>query len=400
MLRKTYKFASVQFLLILLISFFAFSATSVTSSASAIAKNNKLHGGIEIGSRGVKGTAINFSRKGSGYDVKIIYTEVINTSIMKVKDNKFTPEAMQETADAVNKMFTRMQQEYQVPVEQIYIVGSSGLRADNKPDLVSAVNKATGKPMSFLTVDLEVQLSIAGTIPRRREEETKPQDEREASMLLDIGSGNTKGGYQLPGSGPTDEFVTMGIPFGTVSFTNEASKLRKAETDLNSFALDALLISQTTLNEQLRKEIEKKPGLLARNRIYFSGGIVWAMATLMHPENRKAFVPLTTDDITLFHYRARNDVNALLNPDLAYIADELKRNEIKKEIESVKATFSPKNIVAGAEILNAVSAEFKLQGKTIWFARYGHLSWILSYVRGQAEKQLLTAERSTTSALK
>ncbi len=400
MLRKTYKYASVQFLLIFLISFFAFSATSATSSASAIAKNTKLHGGIEIGSRGVKATAINFSRKGSGYDVKIIYTEVINTSIMKVKDNKFTPEAMQETADAVNKMFTRMQQEYQVPVEQIYIVGSSGLRSDNKSDLVSAVNKATGKSMSFLTVDLEVQLSIAGTIPRRRDDETKPLDEREASMLLDIGSGNTKGGYQLSGSGPTDEFVTMGIPFGTVSFTNEASKLRKVEADLNSFALDALLISQHTLSEQLRKEIEKKPGLLSRNRIYLSGGIVWAMATLMHPENRKAFVPLTTDDIALFHYRARNDVNALLNPDLSYIADELKRNEIKKEIESVKATFSPKNIVAGAEILNAVNSEFKLQGKNIWFARYGHLSWILSYVRGQAEKQLLTAERSTTSALK
>lgn len=397
MLRKTYQHTFVQFLLVLLISLIAFTATSKPVAA---AKNNKLHGGIEIGSRGVKGTAINFSRKGSGYDVKIMYTEVINTSIMKVKDNKFTPEALQETADAVNKMFTRMQQEYQVPVEQIYIVGSSGLRSDNKSDLVSAINKATGKPMSFLTVEMEVQLSIAGTIPRSREDETKPVNEREASMLLDIGSGNTKGGYQLPGAGPTDEFVTMGIPFGTVSFTNEASKLRKAETDLNSFALDALLISQTTLNEQLRKEIEKKPGLLARNRIYLSGGIVWAMATLMHPENRKAFVSVTTDDITLFHYRARNDTNALLNPDLSYIQDELKRNEIKKDVESVKATFSPKNIVAGAEILNAVSSEFKLQGKTIWFARYGHLSWILSYVRGQAEKQLLTAERSTTSALK
>lgn len=400
MLRKTYKYASFQFLLIFLISFFAFSATSVTSSASAVAKNNKLHGGIEIGSRGVKGTAINFSRKGSGYEVKIIYTEVINTSIMKVKDNKFTPEALLETAEAVNKMFARMQQEYQVPVEQIYIVGSSGLRSDNKPDLVSAVTKATGKPMSFLTVEMEVQLSIAGTIPRRREDETKPLDEREASMLLDIGSGNTKGGYQLSGSGPTDEFVTMGIPYGTVSFTNEASKLRKVEADLGSFALDALLISPHTLNEQLRKEVEKKPGLLSRNRIYLSGGIVWAMATLVHPENRRAFVSLTTDDITLFHYRARNDVNALLNPDLSFIADELKRNEIKKDVESVKATFSPKNIIAGAEILNAVNSEFKLQGKTIWFARYGHLSWILSYVRGQAEKQLLTAERSTTSALK
>ncbi len=393
MLRKLFSFATVLCFSVLLLSAFA-------STAEAIGKNNKLHGGIEIGARGVKATAINFTRKGSGYDVKILYTETINTSIMKTKDNRFTPEGLKEAADAVKTMFDKLQQEHQVPVEQIYIVGSSGLRADNKPALVSEIQKATGKAMSFLTVELEVKLSIAGTIPRKRDDETRPINEREASMLLDIGSGNTKGGYQLPASGQADEFVTMGIPFGTVSFTNEAGKLRKTEADLGGFALDALLLSPKLLNESLKKEIAAKPGLLARNKVYLSGGIVWAMATLIRPDNRRAFVSLTNDDIALFHYRARNDVNALLNPDLSFIADELKRNEVKKEIESVKAVFSPKNIIAGAEILNAAAAEFKLQGKEIWFARYANLSWILSYVRGQAEKQISAAEHSTTSALK
>lgn len=396
MLRKVSSIATVLCFSIFLLSSYGSNASAKTVTG----KNNKLHGGIEIGARGVKGTAINFTRKGSGYDVKILYTETINTSIMKVKDNRFTPEGLKEAADAVKKMFDRLQQEHQVAVEQIYIVGSSGLRADNKAELVSEVQRATGKTMSFLTVELEVQLSIAGTIPRKRDDETRPVNEREAAMLLDIGSGNTKGGYQQSGAGQADEFVTMGIPYGTVSFTNETSKLRKTEADLGGFALDALLLSPKLLNEQLRKEVERKPGLLSRNRVYLSGGIVWAMATLLHPDNRRAFVTLTNDDIALFHYRARNDVNALLNPDLTFINDVLKQNEIKKEIESVKAVFSPKNIIAGAEILNAVSQEFKLEGKEIWFARYGSLSWILSYVRGQAEKQLSAAERSTTSALK
>ncbi|HEX9000635.1 MAG TPA: hypothetical protein VGB07_12090, partial [Blastocatellia bacterium] len=77
-----------------------------------------------------------------------------------------------------------------------------------------------------------------------------------------------------------------------------------------------------------------------------------------------------------------------------------RRMTAQKEIDSVKAAFTPKNIIAGAEILSAVSTEFKLQNKKIWFARFGHLSWILSYVRGQAEKQLLAAEGSTSSAQK
>lgn len=394
MLRKIHSIKPALAFLILLLAVFACSA----NAESLAVKNNKLHGGIEIGSRGVKGTAINFTRKGNGYDVKILYTETINTSIMKLKDNRFTPEGLKEAADAVKKMFDRLQQEYQVPVEQIYIVGSSGLRADNKPELIGEVQKATGKAMSFLTVEMEVQLSIAGTIPNQRDDEAKPLKEREVALLLDIGSGNTKGGYQQPDSA-NYEFVTMGIPLGTVSFTNEVNKLRKTEADLNGFALDAMVLSPKLLSEQLRQETLKKPGMLYRKRVYLSGGIIWAMATLMHPENRKAFVTLTTDDIAMFHYRARNEMEALLNPDLSHV-DEAKRAEVKKEIESVKAVFTPKNIIAGAEILNVLSSEFKLENKNVWFARYSNLSWILSYVRGQAEKQLSAAERSTTSALR
>jgi hypothetical protein len=267
------------------------------------------------------------------------------------------------------------------------------------------LKNATGKAMSFLSVEMEVQLSIAGTIPVQREDENRPGNERQAAMLIDIGSGNTKGGYQqatpAPATGiPVDEFVTMGIPYGTVTFTNEASRYRKDEADLHAFALDAVALSPKLLNEQLGKEIAKKPGLIARERLYLTGGIVWAMATLLHPENRRAFVPLTVEDINLFHYLARTDVNSLLNPDLLFINDETRRQEAKKEIESVKTVFTPRNIIAGAEILSAVSTEFKLQDRKIWFARYGSLSWILSYVRGQAEKQLLSAEHSTSSAQK
>jgi hypothetical protein len=382
----------------------ALSAFTVTAKTIAVAKNDKLHGGIEIGSKGVKATALHFTRKGNGYDVKILYSETINTTIMKVKDNKFTPEAIAETVEAVKKIFTRLQQEHQISPEHIYIVGSSGLRSDNKQELVSEVKKATGKAMSFLSVEMEVQLSIAGTIPQQRDDD-KPGNERHAAMLIDIGSGNTKGGYQqaisAPVTGvPVDEFVTMGIPYGTVTFTNEATRYRKAEGDLREFALDAMLLSPKTLNEQLGREIAKKPGLMVRERLYLTGGIVWAMATLLYPENRRAFVPLTAEDINRFHYQARSDVNSLLNPDLSFITDQARRMTAQKEIDSVKAAFTPKNIIAGAEILSAVSTEFKLQNKKIWFARFGHLSWILSYVRGQAEKQLLAAEGSTSSAQK
>lgn len=92
----------------------ALAAVSATGKTIGNSKNEKLHGGIEIGSKGVKATALNFTRKGNGYEVKILYTETINTTIMKVNDNRFTPEAINDTVQAVPKMFTKMQQEYQI----------------------------------------------------------------------------------------------------------------------------------------------------------------------------------------------------------------------------------------------------------------------------------------------
>jgi hypothetical protein len=386
------KFSSI--LSFLLMAALLLAANGAESSAKTN-PNKKLHGGIEIGSRGVKATAIRFDRKRASYDVNILYTDVINTNIMRVKDNRFTPEAVKETAEAVQKFFARLQSEHQIAPEQIYIVGSSGLRAENKNDLVEEVRKLTGKTMSFLSVEMEVQLSIAGTIPQQRDD-LLVQNERAAAMLIDIGSGNTKGGYLQPVASPSNgtvvnDFVTMSIPMGTQTFTNEASRNLNNENDLRTFALNAVVLSPAMLNASLRKEIEKKPGLLNRERVYLSGGIAWAMATLLYPANRRSFVQLTAADIDLFQYRLRDDPNSLLNPKLTEISDPLRRIEAAKEIESVKAVFTPKNLIAGAEILKAVSTEFNLEKRKIWFARFGNLSWILSYVRGQAEKQILAA---------
>ncbi len=62
------------------------------------------------------------------------------------------------------------------------------------------------------------------------------------------------------------------------------------------------------------------------------------------------------------------------------------RQEAEREVDTVRNTFTPKNLIAGAEILLAVIAEMNLSGKQLLFARFGHLAWTLSYVRLQAEQ--------------
>ena len=365
----------------------------LVAQATAQGETGELYGGIEIGSKGVKATVIRVTEGEEGNIIKLIYAEVVNTTLMQLKDNKFAPDVIRDTVQAVQRLHGRMLAEYKVPEERINIIGSSGLRADNPQDLVQAVRDKLGKPLSFLDVESEVQLSIVGTIPQRYRTKSGWADNRGVSVLIDIGSGNTKGGYQvirqMPTGAPDYDYVTVGIPKGTVSFTNEVSQAVSDNDELEAFARKARELSPASLRSALRKEMERKPGLFNRQRVYLTGGIVWAMATLLHPDDRRTLVPLTSDEIEMFYRQVTRDpqgLQKLLNPDLSKrIPNRAMRKDAEKELEAVRNSFSPRNLIAGAEILRAVNQEFSLTGKRIRFARYGYLAWILSYVRLQVE---------------
>src|SRR5262245_13930077 len=118
--------------------------SSQTYAQSSKTGLGELYGGIEIGAKGIEATAIRVSDNENGYSVKLIYAEVINTTAPQLKDNRFSPETIQDTALAVQKLLTRMRQEHKVPLERIGVIGSSGLRADNQEELIKAVKDQTG----------------------------------------------------------------------------------------------------------------------------------------------------------------------------------------------------------------------------------------------------------------
>jgi len=379
-----------SFLLALMVAFVAPSSSYGQTRKPAAPELEQLHGGIEIGSKGVKGVALRVSGEDEGYGVKILYAEIINTTPVQTKDGKFTPEAIRDTGLAVQRFHQRMLQDYHVPATNIYIVVSSGLVGDNPQDLAAEVRQRTNQTPLFLDVDSEVQLTISGAIPRRYKSGQAWYDNRGISVLIDIGSGNTKGGYQqlrqLTIGNPDYDYVTWGITKGTVTYTTEVTKAAGDASDYQTFVKRSQELSNSSLRAPLRNEVGRKPGLSNRKKVYLSGGIVWAMATLLHPEDRRSFTPLTAADINNFYNRATANPETLLEPDLSRIANAALRQDAEREVESVRNTFTPKNLIAGAEILRAVSAEMNLANKRLLFARYGHLAWILSYVRLQAEK--------------
>ncbi len=103
---------------------------------------------------------------------------------------------------------------------------------------------------------------------------------------------------------------------------------------------------------------------MTRKKFYLTGDIVWAMAVLLNPEDQRADIPLSIEDINNFHFRAMNDPESLLNPDLSKITDQNARNEARKGREAIKSLYTPKTLAAGAEAMKVVVTELNLEEKT------------------------------------
>ncbi len=328
-----------------------------------------LYAGIEIGSKGVKAMVIELSPADEEgiYNTDTKMRKSINTGIISnvVKTGLFLDSAINETALAVKELLYEIKDKYGVLETNIFIVGSSGLlQAKNKNKLLERVYEQTGKEMGFISAEKEVFFNILGSIPEKY---------RSSALSLDIGSGNTKIGF-IENLGDSSRTVSIEIPFGTVSFTDTIQK--EAGTKEKFVAISKRL--NKLITDKIDNEAQRKPVLKNRSPIFIVGGIVWAMTTLLYPENQDSFVKLTASDINRFYVSLAKNLEGVLNPDPSKIKDNTIREEALKQIQAVKDTFTNENLIAGAEILKATSDKLNFKNKELYFSRYG--SWLWGYI--------------------
>lgn len=316
----------------------------------------ELHGGIEVALRSVRAIVLRIPTNAEGDNIKILNSDHLTPSTPFPRDDKPTPEYIRDLAQVVQKLSERLQQDFRVPTNQIYLLGLSELAGQIRDDLARELREKIGKEITFLDAKGETELNIAGNIPRRYQYEGKWYDNRSISLLLDISATNVRGGYQqlsLTSRGRTEyDYVTWDIP----------------------------------VRGPLRAEAAQNPGLMMRKKVYLVGNIVWALAALLHPADQQPYLPLNIEDINSFYYRAMTDPEALLNPDLSKIRDENARKEARKEREAIKAIYTPRTLAAGAEALKIAAAELNLDDKRLIFARNSIWARLLNFVRLQIEQ--------------
>ncbi|MBV8588309.1 MAG: hypothetical protein JO308_18645 [Verrucomicrobia bacterium] len=340
----------------------------LAGASGSRAADNDLYGCIEIGASGIKAVVVRNHPAASGDEIG---TEAVKEYKPQDKNAfKLDATASGRIATAVNQIKGQMENDFNLDKDHLFVVGSSGLREEIQKNLRDTLLQ-NGLAIDFLTVDQEAKIEFTAVVPRNRIKQ---------AVSIDIGSGNTKGGCWAA-TEPNSEFITFNVPWGSKTWAEHIDKVR-GDTNFLIKADDL----HGELLEAVRTQTQLNPGLQNKPRLYLSGGIVWALVTLLKPTDSSILVKLSVADIDTFCQKATDDPMTLLNPDInesssSSDSDSANTSKAQTEIARVGTVFSENQLMAGAIILKTLRDECYFQRKTaIYFSRNGLYATAIGYV--------------------
>lgn len=337
----------------------------------------ELYGGIDIGAKGVKLSIIALKFSPDGHALfRVVKSETRNTAPIEC-----TPAVFSETAKAVHIYLDSLVTRRKIARNRIFVVGSSGLQtalvknnkqADLEKTLHDELGSAWPDAIPFINAATEAELTVRGTIPRR---------EWLTTSTIDIGSGNTKGGY-----------FTTESAFEYIDFPGTVSMTKKIQEGGKPVDQSAQQVYTDELQSVIKREMGRKSGFQNRSRVYMMGGIVYALVTYLHPrEINTQLVKFTYKDALKFQEMAIQNYEALTNPDLSGIDGEEAMQKAQADVKTVREkVFKRDEIIAGATLLRGVLEECRRSRpdtKEFVFPRGGVIGWISGYIIQSIEKE-------------
>lgn len=339
-----------------------------------------MYAGIEIGAKGVKLSVIEVKlSKDREYDYTLISDTSINTDAAAL-----SYQSEKETREAITTLWNILSSRYRIPSKKVHIVISSGVKQElDKYDKVDyftqVIRPANLDPeirIAYITPEQESQLSVLGIVPQKR---------RFTATQLDVGSGNTKGGYY----NENKTFIPVTFPLGTKSF----QRLIESKTEdigLDSYVRTAEGLWRDSLKRIVMNEFFIKRDVRNRDIMYISGGVVWAVVSLMHPESANYnYTEITSQDISEFRKLLYTDYENLVKPDLSFMHDPEQRKVSQKNIVRVVNTYDKKALLAGTIWLDELIKEVNTANpsKKFIYAKYAYVGWISGYIIKKVTQQ-------------
>ena len=343
--------------------------------------NSAVYAGIEVGSKGVKMSILEIGKgaqKSGAFN--ILKDTSINSDFIT-----FNPATFNATVNAFASLYNNAIKEYNIPVDKIYTVISSGVKVqaekDNKEkwiknliDSFKTVIKEPSREVAVIDVVQEARLSHIGIVPESR---------RYATFLIDIGSGNTKGGF-FP-HGDTKFLKLFQLSWGTKSTANATEKRCDDDNTIDNYNKQLTRVLTGAENAEIIYMVNESGAYPMSDYIAFSGGIAWSAATLISPELiGNSVIPVSYEDVVKLNERIYKNYPSLSEAAIIKsITDKsLDKALIGKEVKRVNQVFDQKSLMAGTGLLLKIMRQFEgiYEKKQFFLVKNGQVGWISAYV--------------------
>lgn len=373
----------IAFLVLILTTGLAHAQNSVKLNY----KNAQVYAGIEVGSKGVKMSVLELPEKSKAQgDFTVIKDTSINTDFISFNDATY-----KATLEAMTALFRVAHERYEIPSKFIFTAISSGVsiqsEKDNKKEWLTHLSddfrkniQEPSREVRVIDVTEEARLSHLGIIPDSR---------RYSTFLIDIGSGNTKGGF-FPYNN-TKDIRLFQLTWGTKSISNETNTRLGSDETMSNYYRQMQRVLNGPADQEIVYAINVSGAYNMSDNIAFSGGIAWAVATLLFPELiENAVVPVTYDEVAAFMDRIANDYKSLNDQAIVKsVTDKTVDLElVSKQAKTVNKVFDQKAMLAGTGLLLKIMRQFEgiYEKKQFFLVKNGQTGWISAYVKEALSK--------------
>ncbi|MEO6489910.1 MAG: hypothetical protein ABIO04_08240 [Ferruginibacter sp.] len=363
-------------------AFFVFTSTAKSQNNLKLKyKKSAVYAGIEVGSKGVKMSLVEVSKDSQkNLDFNILKDTSINTDFIS-----FTEPTLQATLIALTGLYNSALNDYNIPAAKVYTVISSGVKIQSEKanrtawvksfiDSFKIRIKEPAREVEIVDVLQEARLSHLGIVPESR---------RYNTFLIDIGSGNTKGGY-FP-SGNKNDFKLFQLSWGTKSTANATEKRLEEDKTLANFNKQLYRVLAGSANDEITYAVNLSGAYNMSDNIAFSGGIAWSVASLMSPELlENPVVPVTYEEVEKFYDQLYKDYASVSATEIVKTVNDPSVNtgEITSEISRIHKVFDQQSLLAGTGLLLKIMRQFEgiYEKKQFYLVKNGQVGWVSAYV--------------------
>ena len=342
--------------------------------------NSTVYTGIEVGAKGVKMSVIEIGKNAQSTGTfNILKDTSVNTDFISFSDPTFSA-----TLNGLTALYTTASKEYKIPSKRIFTVISSGVKMqaekDNKAvwikNLIDSFRIKVGeasRQVEVVNVMDEARLSHLGIVPDSR---------RYTTFLIDIGSGNTKGGFFPDGN--TNNFKLFQLNWGTKSTSNETDKRCADDKTLPNYNKQLARVLSAAENTDIVYAVNASGAYPLSDNVAVSGGIAWAIAVLLHPELiDNPIVSVSYKEVEKFSESLFKNFNVLTPASLtATITNKDDKDAATAEATRVLKVFDQKALMAGTGLLLKIMRQFEssFESKQFFLVKNGQVGWVSAYV--------------------